>query len=224
MDIHNLINNPQFYGRRRGRKLSKSSQLAINDGKDYLVKEENISNIFRNQKNIVLEIGFGDGENLINSAKLNSKILYIGADPFLNTTAKCLNKILKYNLNNIVIWPDDIRKILKFFPNNSISEIKILFPDPWPKKRHKNRRLIQDEFIKNIYPVIKHQGTITIATDHDILKNWVLEKFQNHTEFEWVVESSNDWRFRPYECFQTKYELKSINQQRKPSWFIFKKK
>ena len=224
MDIHNLINNPQFYGRRRGRKLSKSSRLAINDGKDYLVKEENISNIFRNQKNIVLEIGFGDGENLINSAKLNSKILYIGADPFLNTTAKCLNKILKYNLNNIVIWPDDIRKILKFFPNNSISEIKILFPDPWPKKRHKNRRLIQDEFIKNIYPVIKHQGTITIATDHDILKNWVLEKFQNHTEFEWVVESSNDWRFRPYECFQTKYELKSINQQRKPSWFIFKKK
>jgi tRNA (guanine-N7-)-methyltransferase len=224
LDIHNLINNPQFYGRRRGRKLSKSSQLAINDGKDYLVKEENISNIFRNQKNIVLEIGFGDGENLINSAKLNSKILYIGADPFLNTTAKCLNKILKYNLNNIVIWPDDIRKILKFFPNNSISEIKILFPDPWPKKRHKNRRLIQDEFIKNIYPVIKHQGTITIATDHDILKNWVLEKFQNHTEFEWVVESSNDWRFRPYECFQTKYELKSINQQRKPSWFIFKKK
>ena len=224
MDIHNLINNPQFYGRRRGRKLSKSSQLAINDGKDYLVKEENISNIFRNQKNIVLEIGFGDGENLINSAKLNSKILYIGADPFLNTTAKCLNKILKYNLNNIVIWPDDIRKILKFFPNNSISEIKILFPDPWPKKRHKNRRLIQDEFIKNIYPVIKHQGTITIATDHDILKNWVLEKFQNHTEFEWLVESSNDWRFRPYECFQTKYELKSINQQRKPSWFIFKKK
>ena len=71
MNIHTFIDNPQFYGRRRGRKLSKSGQLAIKYGKDYLIKEENISNIFRYQKNIVLEIGFGDGENFINSAKTN---------------------------------------------------------------------------------------------------------------------------------------------------------
>ena len=51
-----------------------------------------------------------------------------------------------------------------------------------------------------------------------------LEKFQKYPEFEWVAESPYDWRLRPNDCFQTKYELKSINQQRKPSWFIFKKK
>ena len=159
-----------------------------------------------------------------NSAIINSNFFYIGADPFVNTTAKCISKILQYDLKNIVIWPDDIRKIIKFFPSNCISEVKILFPDPWPKKKHVNRRLIQDEFITTIYPVIKQKGTITIATDHNLLKKWVLEKFQNHTEFEWIVESSNDWRLRPYDCFQTKYELKSINQQKKPSWFVFKKK
>ena len=134
MNIRSFSQNPQFYGRRRGRKLSKSSQLAIKEGKDFFIKEENISNIFNFQNHIVLEIGFGDGENLINSAKANPNLFYIGADPFLNTTAKCLSKILQYNIKNIVIWPDDIRKILKFFPNNSISEIKLLFPDPWPKK------------------------------------------------------------------------------------------
>ena len=224
MNIHTFIDKPQFYGRRKGRKLSKSGQLAIKEGKDYLIKEEDILYIFQYQKNIILEIGFGDGENLINSAKMNSNFFYIGADPFLNTTAKCLSKIIQYNLKNIAIWQDDVRKILKFFPKNSILEIKILFPDPWPKKKHKNRRLIQNEFIKIIYPIIKNQGTITIATDHDILKKWVLEKFQNHTEFEWLAESPYDWRLRPNDCFQTKYELKSINQQRKPSWFIFKKK
>jgi len=138
LNINSFIENPQFYGRRRGRRLSKSSQLAVKNGKDYLIKEEEISNIFNYQKHIVLEIGFGDGENFINSAKTNPNSFYIGADPFLNTTAKCLSKILKYNLKNIFIWPDDIRKILKFFPDNSISEIKILFPDPWPKKKHKN--------------------------------------------------------------------------------------
>ena len=88
MNINNFIDNSQFYGRRRGRKLSKSGQLAIKEGKDYLIKEEDIFNIFQYQKNIILEIGFGDGENLINSAKMNSDFFYIGADPFLNTTAK----------------------------------------------------------------------------------------------------------------------------------------
>ena len=199
MDINIFTENPQSYGRRKGRKLSKSGQLAIRDGKDYLIKEEDIPNIFHNQKYIVLEIGFGDGENLINSAKINPNFFYIGADPFLNTTAKCLGKILQYKLKNIAIWQDDVRKILKFITNNSISEIKI------------------------INSVMKHKGTITIATDHDQLKKWVLEKFQSHIDFEWVVETSEDWRLRPNDCFQTKYELKSINQQRKPSWFIFKK-
>ena len=224
MNIRSFSQNPQFYGRRRGRKLSKSAQLSMKEGKDLFIKEENIPNIFNLQKYIVLEIGFGDGENLINSAKANPNFLYIGADPFLNTTAKCISKILQYNIKNIVIWPDDIRKILKFFPNNSISEIKLLFPDPWPKKKHRNRRLIQNEFIKTIYPIIKHKGTITISTDHDLLKKWVLEKFQNYTEFEWLVEGPNDWRLRPNDCYQTKYELKSINQQKNPCWFVFKKK
>ena len=198
--------------------------MAIKNGKDYLIRKENIFKIFHDKKNIILEIGFGDGENLVKSAKKNSNYFYFGADPFLNTTAKCLSKILQYNLKNIVIWPDDVRKILKFFPNNSISAIKILFPDPWPKKKHQNRRLVQNDFIETIYPIIKQKGTITIATDHDLLKKWVLEKFQNYTQFEWIVESANDWRFRPDDCFQTKYELKSIKQERKPSWFIFKKK
>ena len=224
MNIDCFIENPQFYGRRRGRKLSKSSQLAIKNGKDFLIKEEDISNIFHYQKNIVLEIGFGDGENLINSAKINSNFFFIGADPFLNTTAKCLSKVLQYNLNNIVIWPDDVRKIIKFFPNNSIAEIKVLFPDPWPKIKHQKRRLIQNVFIETTYRILKQNGILTIATDHDILKKWVLEKFQRYKEFEWLAKSSEDWRIRPSDCFKTKYESKSILQKRRPSWFVFKKK
>ena len=193
-------------------------------GKDYLIKEENISNIFRYPKNIVLEIGFGDGENFINSAKINPNSFYIGADPYLNTTAKCLSKILQYNLKNIVIWPDDVRKIIKFFPNNSISEIKVLFPEPWPKIKHQKRRLIQNVFIETTYRILKPNGIITIATDHDIQKKWVLEKFQKYKKFEWMAKSSKDWRIRPSDCFKTKYESKSLLQKRRPSWFVFKKK
>ncbi len=220
---HDLNNIPKFHGRRKGRKLSKSNQLALKIGDRYLIDKEDFKDVFLCKKNIILEIGFGDGENLINSAKQNSNFFYIGADPFLNTTAQCLNKILFHNLRNVLIWPDDVRKILELFPYNSISEIKILFPDPWPKKKHHNRRLIQKEFIEKIHQILKPKGTITISTDHDILKNWLLEKFQNYRKFEWMVRSSKDWRLRPPDCFQTKYELKSIAKKRKPSWFIFEK-
>ena len=224
LNIQDYKDSHIFYGRRRGRKLSKSGHSALKEGKKYLIKKKEFPNLFHPEKNIILEIGFGDGENLINSAKTNSNFLYVGADPFLNTTAKCLNKLLTNNLKNVVIWPDDVRKIVKLFPHNSISEIKILFPDPWPKKKHINRRLIQDEFIEILYLILKDKGKITIATDHDRLKSWVLEKFQAHKNFEWMVKCSKDWQLRPNDCFETKYEVKSIMENRKPSWFIFMRK
>ena len=224
MNNYNIKHNAIFYGRRKGRKLSKSSKLAIINGKNYIIKKEDLANIFNFNNHIILEIGFGDGTNLINSAKINPELFYIGADPFLNATAKCLNKLLLSNLKNVVIWPDDIRNILNDFPYNSISEIKLLFPDPWPKTKHQSRRLIQNTLIERIYQILKPSGSITIATDHDVLKHWVLEKFQRYKEFEWIAKSSKDWQSRPSDCFKTKYESKSILQKRKPSWFIFKKK
>ena len=214
----------RFFGRRKGRKLSKSDELAIVYGNKYILKESKISNYFRNHhKKIILEIGYGDGENLVNSAMKNPRFSFIGADPFINGTAKCLKKLLKYKIKNVTIWSDDVRKIIKLFPNESISEIKVLFPDPWPKEKHKNRRLIQNEFIESIHPIINKKGTITIATDHAVLKGWILETFQRNTKFRWIAQCARDWQSRPKDCFQTKYEIKSLKKNKKPSWFIFQK-
>ena len=189
---------PRFYGRRKGRKLSKSGILALKAGSKYILEYDKFSQNFLNfKKKIILEIGFGDGKNLINSAKQNPDTLYLGADPFLNTNVKCIKQILENNLNNIKIWPDDIRKIIKFFPLESISEVKLLFPDPWPKLKHQNRRLVQADFLNSIYEILKINGTITIGTDHRILKTWILEVFQANTKYDWQVESSKDWRTRP---------------------------
>jgi tRNA (guanine-N7-)-methyltransferase len=216
---------PRFYGRRKGRRVSQAGILALKEGSKYIVERENFfETFFIDKKKIILEIGFGDGENLINSAKTNPNTFYLGADPFLNTTVKCIKQILANNLKNITIWPDDVRKIIKFFPLRSISEIKLLFPDPWPKAKHKRRRLIQDDFINNISRILKTKGTVTVGTDHKILKSWVLEKFLASSNFEWQVKSSKDWKTRPNECFLTKYEQKSLKEKRKPSWFVFEKK
>ena len=208
------------------------NQLALQEGAKYLIKNYDFSSTSKliledlvefKPTEIILEIGFGSGENLLKSAKMNPDVLYLGADPFLNTNAKCIKAILNYNIKNIMIWPDDIRKIIEFFPSNIFSEIKILFPDPWPKFKHKNRRLIQDNFLISLYNVLKINGIITLATDHFIMKSWILEIFQNNSGFQWTAETADDWRIKPIHYVATKYEQKAINENRDPHWFIFKK-
>ena len=214
--------------------MSKANSLALRQGeKDFLIKLKNInkeqSSIFPldlfqpKSKKIIIEIGFGSGVNLINSAIKNSEIFYIGADPFLNTTARLIRNLFNNKITNVKIWPDDIREILPFFPDNSVAEIKILFPDPWPKTKHKNRRLIQDSFIDDLYNILIPNGTITLATDHSTLKSWILEVFQRHKGYFWTANHKYDWQKRPLDCFATKYEQKSIEAKREPSWFIFQK-
>lgn len=234
--MNNLSFNKKFrfYGRRVGRKLSKANSLALKQGeKDYLIKLKDMKkeqpkifplDLFQpKSKKIIIEIGFGSGTNLINSAIKNSEVFYIGADPFLNTTARLIRDLFNNKITNIKIWPDDIREILPFFPNNSVAEVKILFPDPWPKTKHKNRRLIQDNFIDDLYNILIPNGTITLATDHSTLKSWILEVFQRHKGYFWTANHKLDWQKRPLDCFATKYEQKSIEAKREPSWFIFQK-
>ena len=93
---------PRFYGRRIGRKLSKSGILALKAGSKHILEYDKFSDDLLNfNKKIILEIGFGDGKNLINSAKQNPEILYLGADPFLNTTVKCIKQMLENNINTL---------------------------------------------------------------------------------------------------------------------------
>ena len=221
--------SPKFYGRRKGRKLSATAKMALESGENYLIKSKNqthyFSELFRSYKKqkIILEIGFGSGDNLVELAKKYPEKLYIGAEPFLNSAVQCIQKLKKYDIENVKIWMDDIKKILDFLPPNIISEIKILFPDPWPKTKHKSRRLIQPEFIERLNVILVHGGTITIGTDHPILKSWILENFQTNRKFEWVANNAKEWRNRPSDCIATKYEKKSYQANRLPSWFVYKK-
>ena len=192
--------------------------------KRYLIKKEDLCDIFNSKKHLILEIGFGDGNNLVNSAKINPHLFYIGSDPFLNTTAKCLDKVIKYNIKNVVIWPDDVRKIINLFPDDSISAIKILFPDPWPKTRHHKRRIIGPNTIPFLYKVMSTESELRIATDVTSYKEWILEHILYSDAFDWCVKRPNDWRVRPPDWPETRYEKKAKKAGRLCSYFLFKRR
>ena len=113
----------------------------------------NWSKEFQNDNNIILELGCGRGEYTTGLASRNHNKNYIGVDIKGARLWRGAKTALENKLTNIKIWPDDIRKIINFFPPKSFSEVKLLFPDPWPKKKHQNRRLIQIDFINIIYKI-----------------------------------------------------------------------
>lgn len=155
------------FGRRVGKKLSLNNKIILSEMlPQFLISSEILQNIDQ-KKEIILEIGFGMGEHIIHQARAHPNILFIGADPYINGVASLLKQIIKYDLKNVMIWPDDVRLLLNFFPQEIFSKIFILFPDPWPKHRHHKRRLVNKNNIENLIPYLHCQtGYLIIATDH----------------------------------------------------------
>jgi len=114
---------------------------------------------------IILEIGFGNGENASFLASKNPNALIVGSEVYLSGIGSLLNNIAKNSLKNIKIFDQDVRELLFKLPNKIFDEIYIICPDPWPKARHHKRRLIKNDFLKILAKVLKKNGTAYISTD-----------------------------------------------------------
>ena len=216
----------QFYGRRKGRKLSKEKNRIINFlGPKVFIDKGNIKKALKDseEKNF-LEIGFGCGENLLNFSKKYPESAFYGAEPYVNSYVKLLQKIYKEKINNIKIWPHDIRLIISDFKSEFFEEIFIFHPDPWQKNKHKKRRILQQGFIDSLSRVLKKNGTIVLSTDEIKMKSWILEQFHVRTDFEWQVDHLNEIFNKPDKFVQSKYSKKAIREKKIINWFFFKKK
>ena len=135
-----------------------------------ITAQENISSlddIFEHKfKSYALEIGFGDGNNIVNAAKNDQETGYIGCEVFTAGIIDTIKKAQENSLSNIKIWHQDALDFLKLIPNNSLKLIYILHPDPWPKTRHHKRRLINTEFLKTIKTKMAPGAQLLIITDH----------------------------------------------------------
>ncbi|MAW59173.1 MAG: tRNA (guanosine(46)-N7)-methyltransferase TrmB [Alphaproteobacteria bacterium] len=157
-------------------------------------------------KEIWLEIGFGSGENIKWQLDNRKDIAIIGCEPYINGVANLLQLLDNEQLNRVKIFTGDAIKIINSLKNNSISRVFILFPDPWPKKRHHKRRLINQNLISNLSMVMKERGELIIASDHNNYISWILHQFLDNKNFIWRAKSKKDFLIKPENWPITRFE------------------
>src|SRR5262245_47765673 len=218
------------YGRRKARPLSERKDRLLNELLPTLrlpLQEpapSPLTSLFpRPFDEVWLEIGFGSGEHLIWQAEHHRHVGFIGAEPFINGVASLLGKIETLALNTIRIRDGDARDVLAWLPPRSISRIFLLFPDPWPKRRHHKRRLISPEAVTDLARVLTGGGELRFASDDGDYVGEALLTILASNAFAWTAEGPKDWRERPLDWPETRYDRKALRMSRKPAYLSFRR-
>ena len=169
-----------------------------------------------------LEIGFGGGEHLAAQAAQHPDIGFIGCEPFRNGVASLLDHIDRQGLGNIRIHPDDARPLLAALLPACLARVFILFADPWPKKRHAERRFVQQPTLQALARVMQQGAALRLATDDPVLQEWTTVQMRATPLF--VPEFGDGISTqRPADWVVTRYEEKALLAGRTPLYYCFRK-
>ena len=168
-----------------------------------------------------LEIGFGGGEHLVWQARANVDVGLIGCEVFEDGVVKVLSVIDEAKLGNVLLSTEDAREVLRRLPAASLDRVFILFPDPWPKTRHHKRRFVQMEMLDSLARIMCKGAEFRFATDDAGYRLWTLERLSAHPAFAWLARSPEEWRARPADWPQTRYEAKAIAAGRACTYLRF---
>lgn len=168
-----------------------------------------------------LEIGYGGGEHLAAQAQQNPHVGMLGCEPFINGVASLLTHIEEANLKNIRIVVDDARLLLASLPDACLHRVFILFPDPWPKKRHHKRRIVSDETVAALSRVLVPGGRVHLATDIADYAVWMQDTFSRFPNFSLHLEGRENIHERPESWPQTRYEAKGMEAGRDAAYMVY---
>ncbi len=208
----------RFYGRRSGKTLRPHRAQLMKTLLPKVMLQLPLTDT-SNWDDLWLEIGFGAGEHLAWQAKAHPRTLLIGCEPYQNGVARLVDQINDDKITNILIHPDDARPVLDQLPEQCLGRVFILFNDPWPKKRHWDRRFISNHNLDRLARIMKKGAELRIATDHPGLRYWILKHTRAHKDFEWKLEYCHQWLARPEDWPATRYEEKALHGR--PHFFTF---
>jgi tRNA (guanine-N7-)-methyltransferase len=171
-----------------------------------------------------LEIGFGGAEHLIAQALANPRTGFLGCEPFVNGMAKALAAIDHEQLVNIRLHHGDATELLDWLPAASIARVDLLYPDPWPKRRHWKRRFVNAANVARLARILAPGGEFRFATDWPHYAEWTLLRLSRAPDFVWIAERADDWR-KPWPDYSgTRYEAKAKREGRVPCYLLFRRK
>ncbi|GJM03253.1 MAG: tRNA (guanine-N(7)-)-methyltransferase [Rhodomicrobium sp.] len=211
-----------LFGRQKAKKLSQRQQALV----DTLLKERLIDpksgpadqGFDHKDRPVWLEIGFGGGEHLSTMAARHKEVNFIGCEPFINGIAKLLVAIEEQNLENIRIYNNDARHVLESLGKASLERVFLLYPDPWPKKRHHKRRFVTTETLDLLAEKLKPGSELLIASDIPDYIRTSLLALRAHSQFSWAPEKADNWRTPPEGWPGTRYEQKAFREGRTPTY------
>lgn len=206
----------RLYGRAQGKPLSARQQGLVDNFLPRIAIPETApqsldpATILGGADRIWLEIGFGGGEHLTGQAARNPGVGIMGAEPFLDGMAKALASIDELALSNVRLRRGDARLLVDQLVDRSVDRVFILFPDPWPKTRHRKRRLIQPGFLGELARVLKSGAQIRFATDWADYAERALGDFISDGRYVWSADAANCWRVPPSDHVATRYQEKRL--------------
>jgi tRNA (guanine-N7-)-methyltransferase len=218
-----------FFGRRKGKKLRPRQVALLQTLLPRLALDLDaappgrLRDLFAGVDDVRLEIGFGGGEHMVAEAERNPRTGFIGSEPFVNGMAKALALIEERGLTNIRLHHGDAAELIAWLPAAALARIDLIYPDPWPKRRHWKRRFIQDASIAELARILAPGGEFRFVTDIPDYAAWTLRHFARARQFAWTAERADDWR-NPWPGFSgTRYEAKAKRAGRNPCYLIFRK-
>ena len=210
----------------RAGRMTESQRVAYENLKNrwcipFENKPLNFTEIFGNMNPVIVEIGFGMGAATSIIAQQNPDINYLGIEVHTPVVGKLLNEIQLHNLQNLYIVEHDAMEVLsQMIPDSSVSGFHVFFPDPWPKKKHHKRRLMQRPRTNILTQKLMDGGYIYMATDWEPYGEFALE------ELSLTQGLKNKYSgFAPHQQWrpETKFERKGLNAQRKICELFFVK-
>ena len=184
----------------RGSRITEAQRAAKDalqmvHGIEFTQQEITLSEIFPTSEKVIMEIGFGMGEATAIIAKNHPNNGYIAVDVHPPGIGKLLARIVENDLTNLKVIEEDVHVVLQhMIPDESLDGIHLFFPDPWPKKKHNKRRIVNEGFLALIHPKIKKGGYIHVATDWVPYAESIQQVFAGSTLFTGGVIEKPDWR------------------------------
>lgn len=229
-EVDNFTHELRSFGRKRGRGLSARQQRLL---AEVLPRVEiNLNSppvadartLFASPcREVWLEIGFGGGEHLLWQAAENTNVGFLGCEPFEEGIVKVISAIDVKGIGNVLLYADDARNLLRWLPEASIGRAFILFPDPWPKRKHVKRRLFSVATLRLLARVMKPGAELRLATDIGDYARTSLLAATKCPEFRWLADGPQSWRIRAPDWPSTRYEAKALREGRRCYFFRFQR-